>query len=95
MEMQGRKKSGIFTLIDFAKSEGREYALLCLQFERAVRYALYIEDGEEIALELIGSQRKEAQKIFEAAVRGTLSPIHLREVAFDRNAEETLMEIFC
>ena len=82
-------------MIDFVEREGREYALLCLQFERAVRYAVYIDAGEEVALELVSTQRKEAQKIFEAAVRGALSPIHLREVAFDRSAEEALMEIFC
>ena len=93
--MKQEKKTGIFQVIDFANSEGRSYSLLCLQFERAVRYAMYIEDGEEFDLELIGSQRKDAQKLFEQAVHGALSPIHLREVAMDRGSEQVLMEFFC
>ena len=82
------KKTGNFTLIDFAAQEGKCYGLLCLQFERAIRYAMYIEDGEEFALELLGNQRKEAEKIFDLAVRGGLSPLHLREVAMDQAVEE-------
>ena len=89
------KKTGNFTLIDFVAQEGKCYGLLCLQFERAIRYAMYIEDGEEFALELLGNQRKEAEKIFDLAVRGGLSPLHLREVAMDHAVEEEWMEIFC
>lgn len=92
--MKKSKKKGIFTLLEFEECEGKSYGLLCLQFDRAIRYALYIDGGEEFGLELVGTQRREAEKIFEQAVRGKLSPIHLREVAFDRESEQTLMEIF-
>lgn len=93
--MTKAKKTGNLTLIDFVEQEGRSYGLLCLQFERAIRYAMYIEDGEEFGLELLGNQRKEAEKIFDLAVRGGLSPLHLREVAMDHVLEKQWMEIFC
>ena len=91
-----RKKKGCLTVLDFMEQENITYALLCLQFECALSYALYIEREEEHALELIGTQRKDAQEIFAQVVRGGLSPIHLREVAEDQNkinAEK--IEIFC
>ncbi len=95
MNIKKAKKIGIFTLLDFSEQEGKCYGLLCLQFERAIRYALYIESGDEVGLELIGTQRREAQSLFERAVRGALSPIHLRDVALDQTKEATALEIFC
>lgn len=86
-----QKKNGCLTVLDWMEKENTCYALLCLQFERALSYALYIECEEEHALELIGTQRKDAQELFVQAVRGELSPIHLREVAED----STKLEIFC
>ena len=94
MNIKKAKKIGIFTLLDFVEQEGKCYGLLCLQFERAIRYALYIESGEEVGLELIGTQRREAQSLFERAVRGALSPIHLRDVALDTSKEFSELEIF-
>lgn len=86
-----QKKNGYLTVLDWMEKENTCYALLCLQFERALSYALYIEREEEHAIELIGTQRKDAQELFAQAVRGELSPIHLREVAED----STKLEIFC
>ena len=95
MKNDKRKENRKFHVDRFVAQEGKCYGLLCLQFERAIRYAMYIEDGEEFALELLGNQRKEAEKIFDLAVRGGLSPLHLREVAMDQAVEEEWMEIFC
>lgn len=92
MELKSTKK-GIFTLIDLVEHEGKSYGLLCLQFGKAVRFALYIEDGERYDLVLIGDQRRNAQTLFSMAVRGGLSPLHLREIALDRTQEE-MTEIF-
>ncbi|MBQ2999562.1 MAG: hypothetical protein IJD64_03785 [Clostridia bacterium] len=86
-----QKKNGCLTVLDWMEQENTCYALLCVQFERALSYVLYIEREEDYAMELIGTQRKEAQEIFAKAVRGGLSPIHLREVAED----STKLEIFC
>ena len=86
-----QKKNGYLTVLDWMEKENTCYALLCLQFERALSYALYIEREEEHAIELIGTQRKDAQELFAQAVRGELSPFHLREVAED----STKLEIFC
>ena len=86
-----QKKNGCLSVRDWMKQENTCYALLCVQFERALSYILYIEREEEYAMEVIGTQRKDAQEIFEKAVRGGLSPIHLREVAED----STKLEIFC
>ncbi|MBO5938221.1 MAG: hypothetical protein J6Q82_01820 [Clostridia bacterium] len=95
MKIKTAKKTGIFTVLDFSEQEGRSYGLLCLQFERAIRYAIYIESGEECGLELVGNQRREAQKLFEQVVHGGLSPIHLREVAFDQRQEKVDYNFFC
>ena len=86
-----QKPNGCLTVLDWMEQENTCYSLLCVQFERALSYALYIECEEACALELIGTQRKDAQEIFAKAVRGGLSPIHLREVAED----STKLEIFC
>ena len=85
------KKNGCLAVLEWREEENTCYALLCVQFERAIGYAMYIEREEEHALELIGRQRKEAQEIFAKVVRGGLSPLHLREVAED----STKLEIFC
>ncbi len=85
------KKNGCLAVLDWMEKENTCYALLCVQFERAIGYAMYIEREEEYALELLGTQRKDAQELFAQAVRGGLSPIHLREVAED----STKLEIFC
>ncbi len=89
------KKNGIFTLIDFVERGNVGYALLCLQFERAIRYAIYIEREDAFALEIVGSKRKDAQKLFEDVLRSELSPIHLHEVAFDQRQGEEVLNFFC
>ncbi len=91
--MKRKKKKGCLTLLDFVEREETGYAFLCLQFERAIHYVIYIERGEECALELVGKQKQEAKEVFAKTVRGELSPIHLREVAED--AERARLEIFC
>jgi len=87
------KKKGCLTLLDFVEEKETSYAFFCLQFERAIYYAVYIERGDACALELIGRQKQEAKEIFARMVRGELSPIHLHEVAED--AERARLEIFC
>ena len=94
MKFKKEKKIGIFTPLEVVERNGKSYALLCLQFERAIRYAIYIDDEEKVALELIGNQRREAQMLFEDVVRGELSPVHLRDVASDQRLDRETMEIF-
>ena len=94
--MKRKKNQGCLTLLKTAEQNDARYALLCIQFECAIGYAIYIERGEEHALELIGCRRKEATELFLRIVRGALAPMHLHEVIADhRTMSSEKLEIFC
>lgn len=94
--MKRKKQKGCLILLDAVDRETTKYALLCLQFGRAIGYAIYIERGEAHAIELIRCRRKDATEIFSKIVRGELSPMHLHEVISDQRAMSAeKLEIFC
>ena len=88
------KRSVSVTMLATADDKNQSYCLLCLQVEKAIRYAIYVEGDDEGALELVGKRRREARELFERVVQGGLSPLHLRDIALEAREEEFFAEIF-
>ena len=71
------------------------YYLLRIRIERIRVYAIYIQRGEDVALELIGSDERKAEEAFLKAETGELSPQHLYDWASDLREEEKREMILC
>ena len=72
-------------LIIVKQNDGCALIKICV-FEACV-YAIYVQKGEDIAMEIVGKNEERAEELFEQIVKGELSPIHLGDYIADKALE--------
>ena len=68
-----------------AQSGDGLYVFLQIQIGTVRRFALYVEEKGEMALELMSGERDQAEQDFLVAVDGAIAPCHLKDWSQDRS----------
>lgn len=74
-----------------AHGERRSGYLLQIQFHRGEKFAMYLEEDGQWALEFLCEERSRAEIMFVQVMKGELSPLHLADFCQD---EKGKTEIF-
>ncbi|MBE6662245.1 MAG: hypothetical protein E7606_03055 [Ruminococcaceae bacterium] len=80
-------------IVEERRADDRIYTLLRLERGALLRYAVCIEDRAGIEIAWIGDRDEECRSFFDKLVKGSLSSVHLTEVATDFSYRRSL-EIF-
>ena len=91
--MKQPKTSYQLEIMEERREDGRVYTLLRLERDALLRYAVCIEDHAGCEIAWIGAREEACRGFFEKMVAGSLSSLHLADVAADFSRDCSL-EIF-
>lgn len=91
--MKQQTSSYQFLLIEERRVDHSVYSLLRLEHGTLVKYAVCIEDRAGIEIAWIGEKEELCRALFSQIVAGSLSSVHLSDIAADFSRDWSL-EIF-